>query len=351
MLDLGKFLKKSDRFLWPVGCFAGVLISRLGYWTKLAFGKKTSSASIPSVLVLRPGGMGDLVLTTLALKDLGHSADSIFWLIEKRSEGWAKHLGLRYLCYDRGFLSALIKISAKFDLVINTEQRFGLSQAFAIAACRPGARLICFSTNRAAKLAGGLEPYDPYDTHEYESFWKLLKRGLGEGKNAIFSLKKNRQIPPSTYPVVSIAGSQSKSRSFSQEFWKSWIQNTTSSDKFFLSAAPIDRKFQKELAVQFSGQAEDFSGDFSFLCDTIAKAPRLVTVDGGMVHVASYYGVPVSVIFTAGRSKKWAPMSEGSSTVMTSGLPCQSCTLFGQVPRCPNRYACKNIPIDSLRST
>jgi ADP-heptose:LPS heptosyltransferase len=108
-----------------------------------------------------------------------------------------------------------------------------------------------------------------------------------------------------------------------------------------VASAPADRPFAATLAARFPARAEHFQGDFSALCERLAAAEALFTMDGGMVHVASYYGVPTTAVFTSGRARKWAPLAAGSATVRRADLDCQPCTLFGQTPPCPRGHACK----------
>jgi ADP-heptose:LPS heptosyltransferase len=73
-------------------------------------------------------------------------------------------------------------------------------------------------------------------------------------------------------------------------------------------------------------------------------------MDGGPVHIASYYGTPARTIFTSGREGKWAPLAEGSEIVRTRDLWCQPCTLFGQTPPTRNALACHRLdPVADVR--
>jgi len=53
--------------------------------------------------------------------------------------------------------------------------------------------------------------------------------------------------------------------------------------------------------------------------------------------------VPTMAIYTSGREQKWRPLALSSASLKRSDLACQPCALFGQVPPCPNHYACKEI--------
>jgi ADP-heptose:LPS heptosyltransferase len=101
--------------------------------------------------------------------------------------------------------------------------------------------------------------------------------------------------------------------------------------------------FGRQLIERFENQAELFHGNFSQLCDRIASSEEVLTIDSGFLHIASYYGVPTTGIFTSGRERKWASLARDSSIVRRNDLACQPCTWFGQVPVCAHNFACKDL--------
>jgi hypothetical protein len=121
-------LRQIDSALWPAA--AGV--ARLGS----LLGRLRCVEGRP--LILRPGGMGDLILMCVAAEELGYDPREFFWVIERRSSVWAQHLGLDYFCYDSELLGSHWRLAGRFTTVINSEQFFGLSQATALLACRRG---------------------------------------------------------------------------------------------------------------------------------------------------------------------------------------------------------------------
>jgi hypothetical protein len=143
--------------------------------------------------------------------------------------------------------------------------------------------------------------------------------------------------------VVGIAGLQSESRNFSVDQWETLIRKWAGGRRFSIVASAVDRGFALELHERFQGQSEIAHGSFTECCELIARAAELFTVDGGLVHVASYYGVPCTVVFTSGRMTKWLPLASDSSVFKRVDLNCQPCSLFGQVPPCAFDYACKAI--------
>src|SRR5262245_50331981 len=125
------WLKSVDAALWPLGAAVGVAGSDFFVFRR----------TDPRILLLRPGGMGDLILLDIAAEELGLSPDRFLWLIEKRAEAWAKLRKLPYLCIDDGLARRHLEIAGRFPVVVNTEQRFGLSHASSRLAKRWGGKL------------------------------------------------------------------------------------------------------------------------------------------------------------------------------------------------------------------
>jgi hypothetical protein len=309
--------------------------------------------------------MGDLICAIMALENLNLNPCDFFWVIERRSASWAQYLGLSYFCYDQESVMALACWPAAFEQVINTEQFFGLSQGFALALKRPKGMLTCFSTNRCSRYADLTVEYDWKDAHEVLEFERLFAAALRIPLDASQSNPKSfagsgsdlpprqRKRPSQGQAIVCLAGLQSPSRRLNIKRWHELIERWSSSEKgtFLLACAPEDRLFAIELASLLKGKAILFEGSFNELCDRLAVAERLLTMDGGMVHVASYFGVPTTALFTSGRDRKWAPLAKDSRIVKAQGLECQPCTRFGQTPACPYSFKCHELDVSLLDST
>ncbi|MFL6142794.1 MAG: glycosyltransferase family 9 protein [Labedaea sp.] len=304
-----------------------------------ALHRRKAAPDATQALVVRPGGLGDLVIAHLAAERLG-VADRVTWLIERRSAAWAKYRGLPYLNYDEDPLRAARGISSRFPLVINTEQRFGLSMTAARWAAARGGTVVGFETNRGARLADRLVSYDWDRSHELAEFSRILAESFGLPMPPVGAIDRRR--PSDDTIVVALGGTHSPSRALSPRDWASWLLPLIGSHEVLLTAGPMERELAAELLDQLGGQATLFKGSFDEVVDRIATAERVVTIDGGLVHVASYFGVPCDVLFTAGRSSKWAPLGRGSRVHRRHDLSCQPCTVFGQVPPCPFGYLCRH---------
>ncbi len=294
-------------------------------------------------LIVRPGGMGDLVCADIALQELGRDAREFTWLIETRSQPWARHRGLRHACYDGGLFNVLTGIWGRYPLVMNTEQRYGLAHAVALLAQSSRGRVVAFATNRGARRSSRIVPYDWKKAHETVEFARLFAAGLGLPEPPAARKLRARVEPVAGPPLVLIAGRQSPSRALDLEAWATLIGRWHAGRKFLVGGAPEDGQFIAKLVARFEGLAGRLEGGFADLCGQIARAEEVLTLDGGAVHIASYYGVPTLAVFTSGRDKKWAPLGVGSRVLRRHDLECQPCTKFGQVPPCPYEFACLKV--------
>ncbi len=328
-------LKKLDSAAWP----ATLAMARLA---SLCLRRPRD----PRPLVIRPGGMGDLILMCVAAEELGLDPHAFYWLIERRSRVWAERLGLDYLCYDDGIASRHWEIAGRFTTVINSEQRFGLSQSAAVLARRRGGVLTCFATNRAARFADRRVPYDPDGTHESVMFRRLLTVALDLPCTVPGRVVPRRRSALATaQPVVGLSGLQSESRALSDDQWERFIRSRIGTRAFWIASSEADRAVARRLARRFAGQATVFQGKFAALCELIRRTEQVITVDGGILHIASYYGVPVASLFTSGRDRKWAPLAPGSRSIMRAELACRPCVWFGQAPACAHHFECKEAPL------
>ena len=305
-------------------------------------GRLRRRSTDPRPFIVRPGGLGDLIMCQIALEALGHDPRSVLWLIERRSAVWAERQGLPYLAYDDGLPSVLRKVAGRHKVVVNTEQHFGLSQAVAGAAVAAGGDCWVLDTNRAAHTARRTVAYDAYVEHEIRTMARLFAASLGGDPDG-FALERRRAHPSDGTLLVAISGRQSATRSLALDRWIEHVEAWADARPVVVAAAPVDAGFADQLATRLGkGRARRFAGGFDELCDAIEGADAVLTVDGGPVHLASYAGTPVRAIFTGGRDRKWAPLAVGSqiARLPDGALACQPCTLFGQTPPCPHGLAC-----------
>jgi ADP-heptose:LPS heptosyltransferase len=325
------FLKSLDRALHPLACAVASILP------------KSPSAPVRKTLILRPGGLGDLICADIALQELSLDARDFTWLIERRSQPWAEFRGLPHFCYEARPGKTLREVRGNFSLIINTEQRFGLAEAYALAVRTRNSRVISFETNRGARWSDATVAYDWKDAHETVEFARLFASALGKSAPAPQPRSRPRLVPPGVPPMVVVAGRQSPSRHLDLDAWTEQIVRWHQGRAFQIASAPEDAAFAMQLAKRFENLGHLFQGSFPELCGQISRSEEMLTMDGGALHIASYFGVPTLALFSSGRDRKWHPLGEGSRLLRRHDLSCQPCTKFGQVPPCPYNFACLNL--------
>ena len=282
-----------------------------------------------------------MVVATAALENLGVAPDAFEWVIEQRSAVWASHLLLPHRCYDHFDPRPWAKWVGSRALCINLEQRYGLSAAFARAAVGRGGKVWGFATNRGATSYDHAVAYDPFEQHELVAFQKLFSDALSLPPRPV--QMRARHVPAGVHAVVAVAGTGHVSRRWNASDWAHMVRRYAGDGRQVIVAAPADAALAQAVATEIGTDCEVLTGTWADVCRTVMTARRVFTVDGGMVHVASYYGVPVDAVFSAGRHRKWLPWSEGSRIIKRMDIDCQPCTVYGTVPPCAWRYRCKEM--------
>ena len=292
-------------------------------------------------LILRPGGLGDLVCCHLALEYLGQNPGDFFWLVERRSAPWARNHALPHLCYDRDARALLTTFGGTWPLVVNTEQFFGLAQIMALFCRAPGGRVLSFASNRASRSSDATEPYSQNREHESLLLARLFSRALEVPPPATVP-ERPRRCPSAGYVLVALGGGISPSRSFSPEFWRSFVGAHGGDFPLVLSGGASEKELVEALHAALP-RARLLPHSFEAFEEAVRSAERVLTVDSGAVHVASYHGVPTVACFTSGQEKKWAPLGQGSLLLTNPAATCRPCTLWGQTPPCPHGFVCKEL--------
>jgi ADP-heptose:LPS heptosyltransferase len=322
------FLKKLDAVAHPAASLLASLMP------------KPEAPSTGETLIIRPGGLGDLVCADIALEELGQDARAFTWLIETRSQPWAKFRELPHFCYDGNGLAIPGEVQNRFSTVINTEQFFGLAESCALLCRAKKGRVISFDTNRGSNRSDETVAYDWENAHETIEFARLFAAALKLPYEVPPRGPRPRKERDSAPPLILISGRQSRSRQLTVEEWAALVARWHRGRSFLIAGAPDDTGFVVQLARRFEGLGAPFAGSFAETCKQIARSEEIFTMDGGPVHIASYFGVSTLAMFTSGRDRKWHPLGDGSRMLRRHDLPCQPCTKFGQVPPCPISHAC-----------
>lgn len=317
-------------FLWPLTALLPYLLRR----------------ERKGIALIRPGGMGDLICLEMALQSVpAIDSDQATFFIDARSAVWADYRKLKHVRYDKNSFWTLLLHAGRYEKVVVTEQRFGAAAVYGLLLGPKPSQAYGFASQRMRHALGHTVSYSPISEHEVSSFSRLLRQAGGEHspnpltesdliRHRIFESEGNELW-------VSIAGCGVPSRELHADVLAPIIRSVAAGRPVILTHQPSDKLFADGLA-RVLGDARLFEGDFNALCNSLSLAPEVLTIDGGMVHICSYFGVPAKVLFSAGVVEKWRPLGSNSQVALVPAqLTCRPCTRFGQVPACPIGYACK----------
>ena len=324
--------------------------------------QRKSPSIISTILIIRPGGIGDAVLLVTAIssvKKAYHQA-RITILAERRNAGvFSLVPGVdEVLCYDqpREFLHAL---RCSYDVVIDAEQWHRLSAVVARIAEAPVK--IGFDTNKRRRMFTHPIPYSHND-YEAVSFAHLLKPlgieaggvemgtpflfvpGIATEKAAGLLESLHNESLVTLFPGASIPERRWGADNFRQVAKMLSIFGI----KIVVVGGEEDRQ-QGEVIVG-GGLGLNLAGLTSLpeTAAVIQKSSLLLSGDSGVLHIAVGLGIPTVSLFGPGNVKKWAPRGE-RHIVINKELSCSPCTVFGTTPPCPNNTRCmSDITVDEV---
>lgn len=306
---------------------------------------------VRSILIIRPGGIGDALLLAPAIKSLkAKFADaSITILAERRNAGAFALVPFidKILLYDsyRDFIKLLF---TSYDLIIDTEQWHRMSAA--VARLTSSTMKIGFDTNDRRKLFTHTVPYSHAD-YEAQSFLKLLMplgiNGEFDYSTSFLSLsdsagnESDPLLAAIKSPYISIfPGASVNERRWGVKKFRALLQLLACQG---ITAVIIGGKEDQRSAEAIVSGANglNMAGKTSIAgtAAIIAGSKLLVSSDSGVLHISAGLGIPTVSLFGAGIAKKWAPQGE-IHTVLNRNLACSPCTLFGTTPVCPNKVRC-----------
>lgn len=314
--------------------------------------------SAPSkILLIRPGGMGDAVLTlplVAALRTRFPSAE-IHALAEGRNhEVYAiGETGISEVVrYDLNPTVTFFRLRRRhYDLVLDTEQFHALSTIYA---SRLGAgRVAGFATFGRRAMLTNPAAYSEGD-YEIYSFLRLFEAITGD--QAPFDPEAPFLSPSANYmswadeklgggqPVASVMCAAGAER-------RLWPVDRLSAACAHLKSKGLrialigggdGRARAADVARNLGGGFIDFTGGAT-LGQTAAilnRSALCLTPDTGVLHLAYAVGTPTVSLFGSGVQPKWAP--PGAKHIWVSAnLECSPCTTWGRTPECSRDNACQ----------
>lgn len=276
------------------------------------------------IYVVRPGGLGDLVMLTRSMLALDLKLDSFVFIIEPRNEPWAKYMQLNYELYSstKFFLSSLIgKNGGK--LVINTEQYHGLASIFSRRICLKNETVFGYSTSRAHRFHDVNVERNEEVESEYLAFQRLLIRSLNLNRGVTETpvyLPHSPLGKKENEAVVALGGTFQPKKGLRLESWvKLILEALDKHEKITLLGAPVERELSEKIVAKLGAAAKkviNLVGIISFweVVQKISNSSFLYSVDSGLVQIADFLSVPTKVGFMKDlpwKVNQWGALSSG----------------------------------------
>lgn len=324
--------------------------------------RRDLSSPVTSLLLIRPGGVGDAALLAPAIRSLKNTnpAIHITVLAEQRNAGVFKLVPAvdRLLCYDRP-RELFQALQFSYDAVIDTEQWHRLSAVVARLVRAP--IKIGFATNERRRMFTHQIPYS-HDEYEAVSFAHLFKP-LGIETEVV-----ELNTPFLSVPAVAFIKAASLLGSLHDEWFVAIFPGASIPERqwgadrfrrvaellsvFGIKIVVVGGKEDRQQGEMITGGGYGLNlAGLTSLSETAAiiqKSALLVSGDSGVLHIAVGLDVPTVSLFGPGRAKKWAPQGD-RHIVINKELPCSPCTTFGTTPPCPINARCmRDITIDEV---
>jgi len=319
------------------------------------------------VLIIRPGGLGDAVLTYPMLMTLRERyPDARFdVLAETRNADIYRINDIvdEIYCYETDPFTVFRRLKKnRYDLIIDTEQYHHLSTLLANA-LQP--RFLCgFKTLGRERFLTHTAIHDE-SSYEVSSFLRLAEALLGSPV-AFDPNQPFISIPPQTRTwadqTIRAAGMQrfaavAPGAGGAYKLWPvsryaeivAWLIRQDYAvillgGRDALEAADrIAAKAGSERVLSLAGQITlaDSAG-------LLQRASLSVSADTGAMHLAYAVGTPTVSMFGPGEHLRWAPPGE-RHRIVRKDLACSPCTRLGRVPKCPYDVACmREISVDEV---
>jgi ADP-heptose:LPS heptosyltransferase len=310
--------------------------------------KKATAIDPRSILVIRPGGIGDAILLAPALLALkGRFPDARITVLAEQRNAAALELCPavdRILLYHRKE-DLWEAVSGGYHVVIDSEQWHRLS---AVVVRLIGAPLsIGFATNRRSRLFSHPIGYS-HDDYEMTSFFNLLSP-LGIAPSAVpvpfltvpeeASRRVEGLLPPSHFAVI-FPGASIAERKWGADRFRQLAARLTLHGLPVVVVGGEEDAEEGHFIVRGCGGV-NLVGETSLLetAAVIARSALLISGDSGLLHIGVGLGIPTVSLFGPGIEAKWGPKGEGHR-VLNLKLPCSPCTRFGTTPPCPDKARC-----------
>ncbi|MDE0838158.1 MAG: glycosyltransferase family 9 protein [Kiritimatiellae bacterium] len=357
-------MKLKTRLLKLFDATLGLALCRvIGYWRHRSGAPEIAATpapdSIERVLVIRPGGMGDMLMLLPVLRQIKH-----LWpdceldiICERRNLDVlalfdVDHTAYAYDAHPIRLWKALR--SRRFDLCIDTEQFHNFSAVMGIASgalVRVGYKL----NPMRISLYTHLVSYD-VDGYELDQFRRLLSAvdvdpGSGSLHGALLKNPDAARATPDPTQIAIAPGSMNRYKQWPVENTFTLIQMLgqrgynivlLGGDDHTLSQAVLSRITSLPYVRNRIGTCS-----LAQTADALAHASVFVGGDSGLMHLAAALSRPSVALFGPSDPRKWHSPQK-SSICLHLGLPCSPCSVFGYQKLCRDVPCMRSISAENV---
>ncbi len=321
-------------------------------------------AKIRRVLIIRPGGMGDMLMLLPVIRTIQQARPDIHIdiICEKRNAEVLKLAGLERhaILYDATPLRLLALRPNAYDVVLDSEQFHNFSAIMALASGAPVR--VGFRINPARlSLYTHLISYD-VDGYELDQFARLLRPlGIAHPVRSLDGILADTTPPPEIQipaaiaalqragPVVAVSpGSSDPYKQWGQAKCIELIRGLLAQGACVVLIGGRAEAAQAAalLAAANSDRVVNLAGTSS-LTQTAAvlqSATLFIGGDSGLGHLAVALARPTLILFGPSDPNKWR-RAGARHRIIRKNLPCSPCSIFGYHKLCRDIPCMTNITV------
>jgi ADP-heptose:LPS heptosyltransferase len=357
-------VKLKTRLLKLTDATLGLVLCRvIGYWRHRSgapeIAPTPASSSIERILVIRPGGMGDMLMLLPVLRQIKRLWPDceLHIVCERRNLDVLALFDLDHTAY--AYDAHPIQLwralrSRHFDLCIDTEQFHNFSAVMGIASGAP-VRVGYKLNPMRISLYTHLVSYD-VDGYELDQFRRLLSAvDVDPGNGSLHGTLLNKTDAAPATPdatLVAIApGSMNRYKQWPAENMFTLIQTLgqrgytvvlLGGDDHTLSHAELSRITSLPHVRNRIGTCT-----LAETAEALALASVFVGCDSGLMHLAAALARPNVALFGPSDPRKWHSPDK-SSLYLNLGLPCSPCSVFGYQKLCRDVPCMRSISADTV---
>ncbi|RLB11837.1 MAG: hypothetical protein DRG39_03395 [Deltaproteobacteria bacterium] len=326
-----------------------------------------SSNSLKSILIIRPGGIGDAALLLPLIKGLKKNLldAKIDILCEPRNMG--VFTGAYYIDKILSYwsLKDVTRLMQKgYDLIIDTEQSHLLSTFFATSIIKASKR-VGFSSNKNRKHYDINLPYyhEEYEVHSFNRLFSHAIPGWREeliGEPPYIYVSDNQRkkveeiISSIKRPIACIfAGASIPLRRWFPKRWAKVSEGLWDMGFYpVLLGSRQEERINERICYYSKSPVINLTGmlNLAEIAELFRRSRLLVSTDSGILHIGVIEGISTVSLFGPGIADKWGPKGNGH-IVIRKDLSCSPCTRFGHTPFCQKNALCMRlIGIDDVMS-